>query len=83
MSKGYSNSDAANMAESYRISDLLAIQKSLRVVNDNESSECEDCGEGIPLQRRIAIPGAKFCVACQSKAEGRRPKVVCRNVYVP
>ena len=27
------------------------------------------CGESIPEARRIAVPGCRFCVECQSKRE--------------
>lgn len=29
-------------------------------------AECEDCGENIPEARRLALPGARTCVECQS-----------------
>ena len=27
---------------------------------------CEECGEHIPERRRLALPGARTCVQCQS-----------------
>ncbi|MEM9183351.1 MAG: DksA/TraR family C4-type zinc finger protein, partial [Pseudomonadota bacterium] len=27
---------------------------------------CEECGVEIPEARRVAVPGVRFCVACQS-----------------
>ncbi|MCX7557155.1 DksA/TraR family C4-type zinc finger protein [Xanthomonadaceae bacterium JHOS43] len=30
-------------------------------------SECEDCGEPIPMARRLAIPGVRRCIACQGE----------------
>ena len=27
---------------------------------------CEDCGEGIPERRRIALTGVRTCIACQA-----------------
>lgn len=32
-------------------------------------SECEECGEPIPLARQRAIPGVQFCVYCQERME--------------
>ena len=29
-------------------------------------THCVECGDGIPEARRRALPGARFCVACQS-----------------
>ena len=33
---------------------------------------CRECGEDIPEARRIAVPGVKFCIACQSERGGQR-----------
>jgi phage/conjugal plasmid C-4 type zinc finger TraR family protein len=33
--------------------------------------ECEECGDEIPLARRLAIPGCKLCVFCKEKQERR------------
>ena len=30
---------------------------------------CESCGDGIPLARRVAVPGCLYCVACQTRHE--------------
>ncbi|MBO9726829.1 MAG: DksA/TraR family C4-type zinc finger protein [Novosphingobium sp.] len=35
-------------------------------------SDCEDCGEPIPQARRLALPGARTCIACQTHRD-RRP----------
>jgi phage/conjugal plasmid C-4 type zinc finger TraR family protein len=32
-------------------------------------SHCEECGEEIPEARRVAVPGVRFCVACQAEAD--------------
>jgi len=34
-------------------------------------THCERCGEEIPEARRLALPGARTCVACQSALDGR------------
>ena len=31
--------------------------------------ECEDCAEPIPEKRRLALPGVRRCVPCQSEAD--------------
>ncbi len=39
-----------------------------------ESAEhCEECGEDIPEARRLALPGTRTCVPCQSERDARRP----------
>jgi phage/conjugal plasmid C-4 type zinc finger TraR family protein len=30
------------------------------------AASCDDCGEDIPEKRRLALAGARTCVACQS-----------------
>lgn len=32
-------------------------------------THCEECGEAIPEARRVAVPGVRLCVACQSEAD--------------
>jgi len=35
-----------------------------------EGSEfCEECGEPIPERRRLALPGVRTCVPCQSERD--------------
>ncbi|AKS42356.1 DksA/TraR family C4-type zinc finger protein [Wenzhouxiangella marina] len=31
--------------------------------------DCEECGETIPEARRQAIPGVRYCVACQAELD--------------
>jgi phage/conjugal plasmid C-4 type zinc finger TraR family protein len=33
--------------------------------------ECESCGEEIPERRRLALPGVRTCVQCQSLRDSR------------
>lgn len=35
------------------------------------ATECERCGEGIPQQRRAALPGVRTCVLCAAELERR------------
>jgi phage/conjugal plasmid C-4 type zinc finger TraR family protein len=32
---------------------------------------CEQCGGDIPERRRLALPGVRTCVACQSARDGK------------
>jgi phage/conjugal plasmid C-4 type zinc finger TraR family protein len=32
-------------------------------------THCEECGEEIPEARRIAAPGVKLCVSCQTERD--------------
>ncbi len=33
---------------------------------------CDECGEEIPKAKRLALPGARTCVACQSARDAVR-----------
>jgi phage/conjugal plasmid C-4 type zinc finger TraR family protein len=33
------------------------------------AEECEECGDEIPLARRLAIPGVRLCVFCKERQE--------------
>ncbi len=40
---------------------------------------CEDCGEEIPEGRRVAVPGVRKCVACQSEDDERNKSAAMFN----
>ena len=49
-----------------------AIARARRGLTSGESlTHCEDCGEEIPEARRLAVPGVRRCVACQSEADAQ------------
>ncbi len=33
---------------------------------------CDECGESIPEARREAVPGVRFCIACQTEQDKER-----------
>ena len=35
-------------------------------------THCLECGDAIPEARRIAVPGVRKCVVCQSSQDSRR-----------
>ena len=41
-------------------------------------THCQRCGEEIPEARRLALPGARTCVPCQSALDGR-PRTAAFN----
>jgi len=49
---------------------IAAVQRELaKQALQPSLSECEECGEAIPLARQLAIPGVKLCVFCKERAE--------------
>jgi DnaK suppressor protein len=45
------------------------IQSALAAIDDGTYGTCEQCEEPIPRKRLDAVPWARMCVPCQSKAE--------------
>lgn len=63
--------DAADIATE-RIELLLEDRLAARVRYQGQSLiHCEDCDQEIPEGRRLAVPGVRRCVHCQTIAERR------------
>lgn len=41
----------------------------LRLPSGESAEDCDLCGEDIPKARRLAMPGVRTCVACQSQRD--------------
>jgi phage/conjugal plasmid C-4 type zinc finger TraR family protein len=50
---------------------VLAARARLAAAAGEGESHCVECGEAIPERRRLAMPGARTCVACQSGRDAR------------
>lgn len=48
---------------------LLGIDEALQRMAQGTYGACDICKRDIPLARLLAVPGARYCVACQQKAE--------------
>ncbi len=48
---------------------LLSINEALSMIDDGTYGICAMCQEPIPEARLIAMPTAKHCIQCQTKAE--------------
>ena len=73
----YNNEEEAEVAQILSItqsaSAVAAVQEQLRKQAEQPSlSECEDCGEDIPEQRRQMIRGCTRCVYCQNLYERKK-----------
>ncbi len=50
--------------------ELRLIEKLIQKISRDENSyECEECGEPIPHERLIIVPETRLCVSCQQKLE--------------
>lgn len=49
---------------------LLSLRLSQRAQYQGQSAiMCVECGDNIPLARRIALPGVQHCVGCVERQE--------------
>lgn len=67
----YNNEDEGDMGQLHSIHiPLNAIAAVRRAMPTGPSRLfCADCGEKIPLQRRLAVQGCQCCVPCQQARE--------------
>ena len=70
----YNNEEEAEMGQLHAIHNnmnhIAAVQRELaKQALQPSLSECDECGEAIPLARQLAIPGVKLCVFCKERAE--------------
>ncbi|MCB6182329.1 TraR/DksA family transcriptional regulator [Leeia sp. TBRC 13508] len=62
---------ASDLEQAQRDAAIAAVRECTH--SDGESAEyCNDCGDVIPMKRRLAAPGCQRCVHCQSLWERRR-----------
>ena len=70
----YDNEEEAEMGQLHAIHlNLNAVaevrRKLEKQAQEPSLSECEECGEDIPVARQLAIPGVKLCVHCKEAQE--------------
>ena len=71
MAGGWARDGAVSEQIEASISDELARMKARRAQVGESLTHCAECEEPIPEKRRIAIPGVKLCIDCQSERDGR------------
>ena len=68
MASGWTNDGAVQDQINSSLED--EIERARRSLPKGESlSHCEECGEGIPEPRRLALPGVRLCLACQQEKD--------------
>jgi len=61
--------DEGDIAASWQQSQIeQALEARKRLIGES-ALECVECGEPIPDERRVAVPGVTLCVECQEEAE--------------
>lgn len=67
--------DRAQARDAQMLADALAAQQrraglaGKSAADSAEICQAADCGEPIPATRRAAVPGCRYCVACQARNE--------------
>lgn len=70
MANGWAPDSAVQDQIDATIMDAVSAARS-RLPLGEGSADCEECGEEIPARRRVAIPGVRTCVGCQSERDKR------------
>ena len=65
MAGGWARDGAVQDQIDDTVADAVTLARALMPAGEGRD-ECEDCGETIPAARRLALPGSRTCVACQT-----------------
>jgi phage/conjugal plasmid C-4 type zinc finger TraR family protein len=65
MAGGWARDGAVQDQIDDTVSDAVSAARA-RMPKGEGAKYCEECGEEIPEKRRLALPGVRTCVACQS-----------------
>ncbi len=68
MAGGWARDGAVQDQIDASVSDAVAQARS-RMPTGESREDCEECGELIPEARRKAVPGVRFCIACQEQLD--------------
>ena len=68
MASGWSGDGAVQDQIDATVDDAVA--RARRHLGQGESAhDCDECGEPIPEARRLALPGVRYCIKCQSERD--------------
>ena len=68
MASGWAQDGAVDAQIQDSINDEIARVRR-KLAGGESLEECEECGEPIPLARRLAMPGVRLCIECQQEAD--------------
>jgi RNA polymerase-binding transcription factor DksA len=71
---GYTGNPDAESEHALILSENGIAQARAMLPQGPSSVHCHDCGEEIPLQRRLVQKGCKYCIDCQTSHD-KAPKV--------
>jgi phage/conjugal plasmid C-4 type zinc finger TraR family protein len=70
MAGGWSRDGAVQDQIDDTVMDAVLAARARLAAGEGET-HCVECGEEIPEKRRLAMPGARTCVVCQSGRDSR------------
>jgi phage/conjugal plasmid C-4 type zinc finger TraR family protein len=71
MAVGWSRDGAVQEQIDATVESAVQLAKS-RLPEGESLTHCEECEAAIPEARRKAVPGVRYCVACQAEHEKRQ-----------
>lgn len=71
MAGGWSRDGAVQDQIDASIEEAVELARSRLPVGES-STRCEKCDAVIPVKRRLAVPGVRLCVDCQSEIDDRQ-----------
>jgi phage/conjugal plasmid C-4 type zinc finger TraR family protein len=78
MAVGWSHDGSVQEQIDATVESAIQLAKS-RLPEGESLTHCEECEKAIPEGRRKAMPGVRYCVACQSELEKKLKAVAPYN----
>ena len=69
MASGWARDGAIQDQIDASVNDAVQYARS-NLISGASAELCDECDEKIPQARRLALPGVRYCVACQAAIEG-------------
>ena len=71
---GYGNADDDAINAQEIVNNYIALAIS-QLPTGESSPFCLECNDIIPLARRNALPGVKYCIDCQTERDKFKPRI--------
>jgi phage/conjugal plasmid C-4 type zinc finger TraR family protein len=69
MASGWARDGAIQDQIDASVGDAVQYARS-NLISGASAELCDECDEKIPQARRLALPGVRYCIACQTTIEG-------------
>ena len=78
MASGWAQDGAVQEQIDATVDSAVQLAKS-RLPSGDSLTHCEECAAPIPEKRRLALPGVRLCIACQSEMERQQQDLTLYN----